>query len=231
MLRFSVLLLLSRFFQVSGHAELVTPTPRTGSNDDKLTPFAAAGTTANNAADGCAGMPEGAAVATFSAGQRVPVSWRVTIAHPADVIDTGVRIALRYSPTDSFDSNILAGTVTGDANPLKAVSAGALGAQSHFVTLPSNKTCTKCTLQWMWAARADGGFYLGCADIQILAKAEGGPSFQNPYQPGAGPGGSGQNQMGQYGLAGSAFQLSLSLLPMTVVAAMSFYSLQRHPLV
>ena len=41
------------------------------------------------------------------------------------------------------------------------------GIVSTIVTLPAGKICNYCTLQWVWAARQDGGFYMGCADISI----------------------------------------------------------------
>ena len=37
---------------------------------------------------------------------------------------------------------------------------------STLIQLP-NKTCDYCVLQWLWAAREDGGFYISCADIAI----------------------------------------------------------------
>ena len=57
------------------------------------------------------------------------------------------------------------GGVVGSGNP-NTVSAGLL---SQTVTLPAGKTCDYCTLQWIWAARGDGGSYIGCADISITA--------------------------------------------------------------
>lgn len=37
------------------------------------------------------------------------------------------------------------------------------------VQLPEGKLCTYCTIQWVWAARQDGGYYIGCSDISITA--------------------------------------------------------------
>lgn len=44
--------------------------------------------------------------------------------------------------------------------------------QSTTVTLPLGKTCDYCTLQWIWAARQDGGSYIGCADIAITLNGQ-----------------------------------------------------------
>ena len=34
--------------------------------------------------------------------------------------------------------------------------------QTATVTLPRDKTCAYCTLQWVWVAENDGGSYVGC---------------------------------------------------------------------
>lgn len=44
------------------------------------------------------------------------------------------------------------------------VDAGTLG---RLVTLPPDKTCNYCVLQWVWAAKNDNGYYITCADISI----------------------------------------------------------------
>ena len=54
----------------------------------------------------------------FTPGQEIAVQWRMTISHPNDFEDTGVRIAVHYAPGDSFQENILAGGVEGDGVPL-----------------------------------------------------------------------------------------------------------------
>ena len=40
------------------------------------------------------------------------------------------------------------------------------------VTLPADKTCDICTLQWVWSAENDGGSYVGCADVSITADGQ-----------------------------------------------------------
>jgi len=118
---------------------------------------------------------------TFKKSATILVEWALTVPHPADVLDTGVRIALHFSPQDSFERNILAGGLEGDPNFGDrdgdgridgAISAGPIDAVqgdkvSLIVDLPNNKTCNYCTLQFVWAARSDGGYYVSCSDISI----------------------------------------------------------------
>ena len=83
----------------------------------------------------------------------------------ARVLDSGVRVAIHYSATDSFAQNIVAGGVIGDP-PYTPVSAGPANAaansiQTQTIILPLGKTCDFCTLQWVCAANADGGSYVG----------------------------------------------------------------------
>lgn len=104
------------------------------------------------------------------------MQWKLTIPHNSDRTDSGVRIAIHYGDGDSYAQNILAdGVDTG-------------GAQNDIltrsITLPAGKTCENCVLQWMWAARADGGYYLGCSDIRISNDADPGPGAPNRPQPG-----------------------------------------------
>ena len=116
----------------------------------------------------------------FTPGQEILVQWTMTIPHEQDFENTGVRIAVHYAPGDSFQQNILAGGVEGDGG-YTPLSAGAPGVDPTFVqngdlisatvTLP-NKECDYCTLQWVWAARMDGGSYMGCADIAIKANGQ-----------------------------------------------------------
>ena len=69
-----------------------------------------------------------------------------------------------------------AGGLVGDPAyvPVPAVPANAAAnsVQSAIVTLPPGKTCDYCTLQWIWAANADGGSYIGCADISITTDGQ-----------------------------------------------------------
>ena len=165
------------FAGVRGHAVLRDPTPRQGRIDgvgEKLSPFSEASDVANrgNGGDGCGGSGNndpGQQLPTeaFQPGEKITVKWKVTIKHPGDEEDSGVRIAIHYSNSDSFQDNILAGELADDDEGESTVSAGD-DEQSYTkkVTLP-DKTCSCCTLQWLWAAEGDNGFYLGCADIAI----------------------------------------------------------------
>lgn len=179
----NVLIVLSCFAEAAGHAKLMSPEPRGGpirGYGNKLRPFDDARKVANgmDGSDGCGGASNddpgaGKPKVTYKPGQRVPLKWSVTIAHASDRKNTGVRIALKYSNGDSFEDNILGGAVNGDPEAT-AIDAGESDSESHFVTLPKGKTCERCTLQWLWAAENDGGFYLGCADIRISESGGGG---------------------------------------------------------
>jgi hypothetical protein len=160
------------------HAMLTYPAPRAlAAPGIKLTPFSAARATANSGCGGAANtgsnlisIPQTA----FRPGATVNVRWRLTIPHPLDNSDTGVRVAVHYDDTDSFSCNIVAGGLAGDPGfvvPASVVPAGTgdevRGEEVvHTITLP-NKLCNRCVLQWAWAARRDGGYYMSCADIAI----------------------------------------------------------------
>jgi hypothetical protein len=126
----------------------------------------------NDNTDGCGGVAngvqstQGAPTATFSPGEQVVIQWSVTIPHDEDRVNTGVRVAVKYSDTDGYSQNILAGGVTGDP-PFTPVSSGSTNTEQTTVTLPAVKVCNPCTLQWVQAAQNDNGYYLYCADIVI----------------------------------------------------------------
>jgi len=148
---------------VAGHGILVQPTPRAGTDQgtgDKIQGSSATNDGSNTCAgpSGGAGEVAGAIQATYQAGSQIKVTWDTTIPHASP---PGVRIAIRYQPTDSFDDNILA----------QGLDVGAKGCHSTTVTLLANKTCDDCVLQWMWESSADGGYYLGCSDIKIQTAA------------------------------------------------------------
>ena len=169
----ALLLVIAR---ASSHAILTAPAPRPNldiSPGIKLQPFANAKTIADAGCGGIQNNDPGVQTPTiaYTPGVPVQVSWQLTIPHPADVLNTGIRIAIHYGAADSFAQNILAGGLTGDP-PFTPVSAGPEAAvtnsiQTQSITLPPGKTCDYCTLQWVWAAQQDGGSYIGCADISI----------------------------------------------------------------
>jgi len=175
----AALVLLLRLGSVRPHAILTQPQARPGQATGvgtKLTPFANAKTIADSGCGGSINNDPGVQVPTqvFTPGATVTVSWQLTIPHPADAVNTGVRVAVHYGPTDSFASNILAGGLTGDpaATPVSAGTGPVNGIMSQDVQLPAGKTCDYCTLQWVWAAQQDGGSYVGCADVSITASGQ-----------------------------------------------------------
>lgn len=155
----------------------------------KLTPFAQAASIANNGCGGPLNSDPGVQQPTlaFSPGDSIQLSWKMTIPHPADAAatpqGTGVRIAVHYTPGDSFQQNILAGGILGDpgVGTLDVDPQGDAERDeiitSPTVTLP-NKPCDYCTLQWIWAAENDGGSYVACVDISITDNGQL-PDFAN----------------------------------------------------
>ena len=116
----------------------------------KLQPFADAKLKADAGCGGTANRDPGVQTPTiaYTPGASVTVEWKLTIPHPADAEDSGVRIALHYGAGDSFAQNILAGGVVGDP-PYTIVSAGegpTNGLITQTVTLPLGKTCDYCQL-------------------------------------------------------------------------------------
>lgn len=160
----------------------------------QLTPFSSAKSVADGGCGGAANNDPGVSLIippenVFTAGTSVPVRWRLTIPHPIDVEDTGIRVSLHYESGSSFACNILKGGLEGDPGyddrPNMRVAAGPTTTTAPntevtvLVDLPADQTCDYCVLQWVWAARADGGFYMGCADIAITL-----PGAQyNPLNP------------------------------------------------
>ena len=65
-------------------------------------------------------------------GVDISVAWTLEIAHPADVLDTGVRIAIHYSEDDSFASNVLRGTLDGAGEVLKGTHAAAVATAANM---------------------------------------------------------------------------------------------------
>ena len=143
--------------RLATHAVMRTPLPRPASGmqgtGTKLQPFASAQSFADAGCGGSGNGDPGVTTPTqaFTPGSQVTVTWELTIPHPADNLDSGIRIAVHYGAGDSFADNILAGGVVGSGTP-NTVSAALL---SSTVTLPAGKLCDYCTLQWIWAANQD----------------------------------------------------------------------------
>ncbi len=167
--RHLLLLLAYHARSTTGHGVMYDPQPRNAvgmqGTGAKLTPFGAALDLANNGCGGAANGDPGVGRPTiaYRTGQQITVRWELTIPHPVDNLDTGVRVAAHFRAGDSFDDNILAGGVEGSGDP-GTLSADALEVT---VTLPRGKSCDYCAIQWIWAARQDGGSYIGCADVAI----------------------------------------------------------------
>ena len=152
------------------HAILTIPAGRPQSNPQgvKLTPFDGARDVANRGCGASQGLATSVIPPTqaFTMGTPIQVQWRLTIPHPADNLDTGIRISIHYGPDASFACNILAGGLVGDPDFEESqqfgglhphLSAGPANAQANdlvstIIQLP-NKTCDYCVLQWAWAAR------------------------------------------------------------------------------
>ena len=96
--------------------------------------------------------------ATYTAGEEVSVSWDTTISHPSS---PGVRVAVSYGDVMEFGSHVLA----------SGVAAGGKGLHSTTVILPSDMV-GPAVLQFSWVSNADGGSYIGCADINVVEAEE-----------------------------------------------------------
>ena len=183
--------------KVHGHAIMYSPKPRSNvyfgppgtdatSDGIKIPDFSMARFYANQGCGGSVNLDPGVETPeqAYKPGDTIEVQWKLTIPHPMDALTSGIRIALHFSPDDSFEQNILAGGVVGDppydvlpAGPTTEIPVDTIPLQAHKVQLPM-KTCDYCVLQWVWGAQSDGGTYIGCADISI--KDDGGlPDFSS----------------------------------------------------
>ena len=113
-LRYAVVALGCLACRTAGHGILVSPPPRlgtTGPNNqgNKLTGDAGrtnCGGTANG--DTPYALPKNNPKVAQKPGDLMVIQWSVTIPHPADNLNRGVRIALHYSDGDSFNNNVRA---------------------------------------------------------------------------------------------------------------------------
>jgi len=177
---------------VYSHGVLVCPQPRNGQGQGTGTKLPRPPTTNTNQCTGTAG----AITATYTAGSTIPVTWETTIWHTSA---PGVRIAVSYSGSDSYNQNVL----------VNGADIGPEGFKTLNVTLPAGKTCNPCTLQWLWDSADDGGCYLECADIAIVSGSSTLPNC-----------GAGNQQSSEGGNGNSAATLGVSLL--VAVAAFLF---------
>jgi len=150
-----VIFFLSFLIAINAHGILVCPPARAGQNNSpglKLYPEPPTSVELG----GCDVSTPAAPVATYVAGSTFLLTWDTTLLHP---FLPGVRIAVSYSGADSFNDNVL----------VNGHDIGVSGLNTINVTLPPNKVSTSAIIQWVWASVTDGGYYLGCADIVIVA--------------------------------------------------------------
>ena len=107
----------------ASHAILYSPEPRSNiirdvSSGRKLQPLADARTIANAGCGGADNADPGVEIPTvaFRPGDTITVQWKLTIPHPADVLQNGIRIAVHYGPGDSFAENVRLGPAE-DSHP------------------------------------------------------------------------------------------------------------------
>jgi len=140
---------------VFSHGILLCPTARSGmANGNGIKnprPITAA------QLNDCDGTNAGPIQATYVAGSSIAVVWETTIYHTNA---PGVRIAVSYNTGDTFSQNILA--------PF-GVEIGPDGIHGINVTLPAGKTSNNAIIQWIWDSASDGGYYIGCSDVKIVA--------------------------------------------------------------
>eukprot|EP01112_Ceratiomyxa_fruticulosa_P003683 TRINITY_DN13_c0_g1_i1.p1 TRINITY_DN13_c0_g1~~TRINITY_DN13_c0_g1_i1.p1 ORF type:complete len:209 (-),score=44.69 TRINITY_DN13_c0_g1_i1:119-745(-) len=163
--------------QILGHAILVLPPPRYGTNQTpgaKITPYSDKDTQAETCGSGDPGA--GRVTATYQAGTQIVVTWDTTITHTSA---PGVRIAIKYSSTDKFADNILA----------QGLEIGANGLHNATVTLPAGKTSDNAVLQWIWQSSSDGGSYIGCSDVKVQSGVVSTSGYTYPTGPTTGNGG------------------------------------------
>jgi len=103
--------------------------------------------------NGCLGTSPGPIAATYNAGSTISVTWETTIYHASA---PGVSIAV------SYDGNTFTSLASG-------LDIGQNGFHNTTVKLPAGQTSNNAIIQWIWQSTADGGFYLGCSDVSIVA--------------------------------------------------------------
>jgi hypothetical protein len=95
---------------------------------------------------------------TVSPGSQTTVEWAITLPHSSD---PGVRVALldpKGGPAMVLVDNV-------NVNDLKTT-----------VTFPAALTPGPAVMQWIWASKDDGGFYMACSDITVAAAGAKGPA-------------------------------------------------------
>ena len=132
-------------------------------------------------------------VTAFQPGQTITVTIDEVVFHPGHyrvALSVNSRSELPAEPTVMATSSTPCGSVPIQSSPVFPVLADGVlqhtsafaGAQSFQVTLPSNVTCAKCTLQVIEFMsnhplnNPGGCFYHHCADISMQSGSAGGSS-------------------------------------------------------
>jgi len=173
---------------------------------------------------GCGGTENldpgrGAAGVTLTAGQHLDVEWLITIGAGHSLTAPGVSISLADTGAgESFDDFVLAdGVPAGPPSVLKVGPTDPHVKVQHSITLPADKTCSACTLRWLWYSPDSNGVYITCADVKIVPPgtvAE--QQLKASPAPGSGPSGP------VYAVAACAFAL-------LVVALLSVVAVRARP--
>ena len=111
-LRYAVVALGGLACRTAGHGILVSPPPRVGTSGPNNQGNKLTGDARNT---NCGGMengdtpyasPKNDPKVAQKPGDLIVVSWSITVPHPNDNLNRGVRIALHYSDGDSFNNNV-----------------------------------------------------------------------------------------------------------------------------
>ncbi|KAI9188819.1 hypothetical protein H9P43_000241 [Blastocladiella emersonii ATCC 22665] len=140
---------------VAGHAILLFPEPRAGSNGPDNLGIKIPAPDDRRAFGTCGGTSPGRPTASLIAGRQTTLSWSITIDH---LSDPGVSVAMRCNGQQQFQS--LARGITAQD-------------QKATVTIPASASGT-CELQWIWTSEEDGGSYISCADVTVRSANGGG---------------------------------------------------------
>ena len=183
-LRYAVAVLGCLACRTAGHGILRDPIPRVGTangNGAKLTGTSKGGVNCGGLDNGDPGYEaiRNQPKTAYRVGANVAVQWQLTIPHPLDNLNSGVRIALHFNDGDSFNNNVRARAPVELARraqcPLSDIRAPwqvlldnvDASQLTRLITLPEGRLCTNCVLQWIWEAKEDGGIYAQCVDIAI----------------------------------------------------------------
>ena len=176
------LIALAALGAVEPHAVMVNPPPRSNVVIPPNCiwpdcPLGAALGGASNAYEtanrGCGGILNGDPGVTvptvaYMSGSSLDVTWALVQPSQIDRISDGVRVAVHYSNTDSFECNALVSFApAGPDRPDDETTTTPPLEMTVSIDLPPEKTCDYCVVQFMWVARSRDAYYISCADIAI----------------------------------------------------------------